>query len=325
MPFCCQQCFRRCWKEHKTFHDLKAEISASPTSQSHIQVGLVLSGNSYVGEMLKGVSILEGDAKETSKFIKKSIDGRGTFRFLSSGFKIDGHFRLGTPVAYSKLTVTELSGEVYSGEYDEYGRPHGHGMRLYSNGDYFIGEWNHSKRVRGAMYDADGLTVRDGECCPTGFMTAGVIRKRERVTIKGHKVLMPYNVKVNNVVFDEEFEYQMHTTQDAGIIAGPVLFKFANGDTFSCDFAMGFFDPTKPHEYRDSDGIVREGYLPPQVDPDMCQHKLHPFPEGWEEEDGLHCLIVHLAKYEAAVERQRDGTSRSYVGISKNHAVVVDI
>jgi len=325
MPFCCQECFKRCWKEHKTFHELKAEILANPTSANHQMMGIFLSEGAYVGEMRKDAKIIDGgDDKETYRSVKNSIDGRGTMRFRD-GAKIDGHFSNGKAVAYSKLTSSSEGGEVYSGEYDEDNSPHGHGMRIYFNGDYFIGEWNRGRRVRGAMHDFDGLIVRDGECSPRGDMTTGVIRKREQLSIKGDKVLMPYGIKVANVVIDEEYEYEMHLTQREGYILGPVTFKFPNGDIFSCHFTRGVFDPTEPHEFRDSDGIVREGCLPPQVDPEMIRHELHPFPEGWKEEDGLLCSVVYVGKDQAVVERQRDGTNRSYLGVSQGLSFVVDV
>ena len=50
-----------------------------------------------------------------------------------------------------------------------------------------------------------------------------------------------------------------------------------------------------------------------------------PLSRGLEGRRWTALLVVYIGKGQAVVERQRDGTNRSYFGISQSHTFVVDV
>ena len=236
--FCSEACFKRCWKNHKHLHKIRDEILAAhrPPVSEHEIASMVVPSGSYFGEKKIGVP-------RAATVEQPGLDGRGQIRFLINGIRIDGRFVNGIPLPYSKKYFPKGFGgpgeyqEIYSGHYDNRFLCAGDGMRIYANGDYFIGQWENDARAEGRMTTADGHKVFDGIVRGggggSGAMVQGKIYRRQRFLLGSEpKKIAPYGLYAPDIVAEIETDVWEVTCTVTGQTEGPAVMRFHRGDVF---------------------------------------------------------------------------------------------
>ena len=261
---CSTECYRRSWKNHKILHKIRDDIVAKggPDAQHKIS-SIVIPVGSYYGETKINVPI--GISIE-----QPALDGRGQINCLGDGCRINGTFVNGVPAPYSKkhfpLGFDGPGGhhEVYSGHYDRQYRCSGDGMRVYANGDYFIGRWEYNSRAEGRMVGKNGHVVYDG-IVTNGIMTRGKIYYRQKYfQHKAPQEVEPYGIAVPTIVELETDVWDV-TCSPAGDVMGPTVITFHRGDVFECVMRESLVDLSLPHKLTYADGSVDTATIPAEV------------------------------------------------------------
>jgi len=101
----------------------------------------------------------------TGEWLDNKKDGKGTFKWKSTGALYDGDWKKGKRNGFGTLSIPKRPGEYqkqYSGGWKNDMR-HGFGTNFYGETEYYEGEWYADKRSGwGRMYYADGA-IYEGE------------------------------------------------------------------------------------------------------------------------------------------------------------------
>ena len=127
--------------------------------------------------------------------------------------------------------------ELYEGETDEEGRPHGKGIKYFSDGRRYEGEWAHGVREGyGIEYAEDGTKFYEGNWSNNKCYGNGVLISWQGVRYEGFFDLLSYNAIEANL---SKEHHSVRTYPNGEVIEGPVngtnyICTYPNGDTLEC-------------------------------------------------------------------------------------------